>query len=62
VQAALENGFTFTAGQQWTLATETRKGLQNRTEALPMTIDAQYTAGFTWARQYGFRVVKSFRG
>ena len=60
VQAALENGFTFTAGQQWTLATETRKGLQNRTEALPMTIDAQYTAGFTWARQYGFRVVKSF--
>src|SRR5258708_14908265 len=25
-----------------------------------MTIDAQYTAGFTWARQYGFRVVKSF--
>ena len=59
-QAALENGFTVTAGQQWTLATETRKGLQNRTEALPMTIDAQYTAGFTWARQYGFRLVKNF--
>ncbi len=59
-QAALDNGLTFTAGQQWSLITETRKGLQNRTEALPMTIDAQYTAGFSWARQYGFRVVKNF--
>jgi hypothetical protein len=59
-QAALDNGLTFTAGQMWSLVTETRKGLQNRTEALPMTIDAQYTAGFSWARQYGFRVVKNF--
>ena len=23
-----------------------------------MTIDPQYTVGFSWARQYGFRVVK----
>jgi len=27
---------------------------------LPMTIDAQYTVGFSWARQYGFRVAKNF--
>lgn len=59
-QAALESGWTFTGGQMWSLATETRKGLDNRTEASPTTIDAQYTAGFSWARQYGFRVTKNF--
>jgi hypothetical protein len=59
-QAALSNGWSFTGGQMWSLATETRKGLDNRTEATPMTIDAQYNVGFTWARQYGFRVTKNF--
>jgi hypothetical protein len=59
-QASLSNGLTFTGGQQWSLATETKKGLDNRTEALPMTIDAQYNVGFTWQRQFGFRVTKSF--
>jgi hypothetical protein len=59
-QAALNDGWTFTGGQQWSLVTETRQGLDNRTEALPMTIDPQYTVGFSWARQYGFRVTKNF--
>ena len=59
-QAALSNGWSFTGGQMWSLATETRKALDNRTEATPMTIDAQYNVGFTWARQYGFRVTKNF--
>ena len=59
-QAALHNGWTFTGGQMWSLVTETRQGLDNRTEALPMTIDPQYTVGFSWARQYGFRVTKNF--
>ena len=59
-QAALNDGLTFTGGQMWSLATETKKGLDNRTEALPMTIDPQYNVGFTWARQFGFRVTKSF--
>ena len=59
-QAALNNGWTFTGGQMWSLVTETKKGLDNRTEALPMTIDAQYHVGFSWMRQYGFRVVKNF--
>jgi hypothetical protein len=59
-QAALNNGVSFTGGQMWSLATETKKGLDNRTEALPMTIDAQYAVGFSWARQFGFRVVKNF--
>jgi hypothetical protein len=59
-QAALDNGWTFTGGQMWSLITETKKGLDNRSEALPMTIDPQYTVGFSWARQYGFRVTKNF--
>lgn len=59
-QAALSDGLSFTGGQMWSLVTETKKGMENRTEATPLTIDAQYTAGFSWARQYGFRVVKSF--
>jgi hypothetical protein len=59
-QAALDDGLTFTGGQMWSLVTETKKGMDNRTEALPMTIDPQYNVGFSWARQYGFRVTKSF--
>jgi len=58
-QAAL-HGWTFTGGQMWSLVTETKKGVDNRSEALPMTIDAQYSLGFSWARQFGFRVAKSF--
>ena len=61
-QAALNNGWTFTGGQMWSLITETKKGVDNRSEALPMTIDAAYTAGFSWARQYGFRVSKNLLG
>ncbi len=59
-QASLSDGFSFTGGQMWSLVTETKKGMDNRTEALPMTIDPQYNVGFSWARQYGFRVVKDF--
>jgi hypothetical protein len=59
-QAALDNGFTFTGGQMWSLVTETKHGMDNRTEAVPMTIDPQYTVGFSWARQYGLRVSKNF--
>ncbi len=58
-QAELQSGWTFTGGQMWSLVTETTKGLQNRTEILPSTIDPQYEAGFVWERQYGFRVTKT---
>ncbi|HET6178319.1 MAG TPA: hypothetical protein VFE61_15405 [Candidatus Sulfotelmatobacter sp.] len=58
-QAAFDNGWTFTGGQMWSLVTETKKGVENRSEALPMTIDAQYTVGFSWARQFGLRVAKN---
>lgn len=59
-QAAMDNGWTVTGGQMWSLLTETKKGADNRSEALPMTIDAQYTVGFSWARQYGLRITKNF--
>lgn len=57
-QAQLNSGWTLTGGQMWSLATEYRHGLANLSEAIPLTIDAQYNVGFTWERQYGFRVVK----
>jgi hypothetical protein len=59
-QVALDDGWSLTGGQMWSLLTETKHGLDNRSEALPMTIDAQYHVGFSWARQYGLRVVKDF--
>jgi hypothetical protein len=59
-QAAFDNGWSFTGGQMWSLVTETKHGVDNRTEALPMVIDAAYTVGFSWARQYGLRVAKNF--
>ncbi len=57
-QAELNNGWTLTGGQMWSLATEYKSGLANRSEAIPLTIDSQYNVGFTWERQYGFRMVK----
>ncbi len=59
-QAAFDSGWTFTGGQMWSLVTETRKGTQPLSEAKPMTIDAQYNVGFSWERQFGFRISKSF--
>lgn len=57
-RAAFTDGWAVSAGQMWSLVTETTHGLDNGTEILPGTIDPQYTAGFVWNRQYGFRVTK----
>lgn len=59
-QAATKSGFTITGGQMWSLVTETKKGTDNRTENLPMTIDAQYHVGFSWTRQPGVRIQQKF--
>ena len=32
-QAKFDNGFSVTGGQMWSLVTETKKGVDNRTEA-----------------------------
>jgi hypothetical protein len=59
-QAAMKSGFTVTGGQMWSLVTETKKSTDNRTENLPMTIDAQYHVGFSWARQPAIRFQQKF--
>ncbi len=61
-QAALNNGWAFTAGQLWSLATEDRRDISNLSGdiLLPLTIDPNYVPGFVWERQYGFRVTKTF--
>jgi hypothetical protein len=61
-QAATQGGFKVTGGQMWSLVTETKKSTDNRTENLPMTVDAQYHVGFSWERQPGIRFQQSFGG
>jgi hypothetical protein len=60
-QAALNNGWAFTGGQLWSLATEDKKGVSNLSGDIltPLTIDPNYVPGFVWERQYGFRVTKT---
>ncbi len=58
--AKLTDGWDFSGGQGWSLATETTKGLTRGTEILPASIDPQYMTGFVWTRQYSFRVSKDF--
>jgi TolA-binding protein len=60
-QIALNNGWAFTGGQLWSLATEDKKGLSNLSQDIltPLTIDPNYVPGFVWERQYGFRVTKT---
>lgn len=55
-----DNGFTVAAGQMWSFVTESRKGIQNRSEAFPLQIDAQYVVGWAWQRAYGFRMAKNW--
>ncbi len=49
----------FDAGQMWSFLTTDKKGLSPRSEAVPLTIEAQYAVGFNWARQAAFRVTKT---
>src|SRR6202167_6138407 len=61
-QVALNNGWAFTGGQLWSMATEDRVGISNLSGDIltPVTIDPNYVAGFVWERQYGFRVTKTY--
>ena len=59
-EALFDNGLYITGGQMWSLVTEDKKNELNRQEDLPMVIDPQYVVGFTWARQYAFRVAKNW--
>jgi hypothetical protein len=59
-RADFANGFAFSAGQMWSLATENKKGIVNRQEWFPSQIDPQYVVGYTWQRAYAARITKSF--
>lgn len=48
------------AGQAWSTLTTEKKGVAPRQEFSPLTIDAQYAAGFNWARQWQLRAWKGF--
>jgi hypothetical protein len=55
-----ESGLYIAGGQMWSLVTESKKGIENRQEAFPLQIDAQYVVGWAWQRAYGFRVAQNF--
>jgi hypothetical protein len=52
--------FYVLGGQSWSLLTTNKIGITPRQENIPLTIDAQYVPGFSWARQAGLRFVKGF--
>lgn len=54
-----DNGFYILAGQNWSLATLYKQGLNPRQENVPQTIDAQYVTGFNWTRNPQLRIVKT---
>lgn len=53
-------GFSFLAGQNWSLVTMNGVGLEPRKENVPLTIDPQYVPGFVWARQPQLRATQKF--
>ena len=53
-------GLHVLAGQAWSLVTLNKIGITPGQENIPLTIDAQYVPGFTWARQAQIRVAKDF--
>jgi hypothetical protein len=57
-QVETRSGFSFVAGQTWSLLTLNRQGLSPRSEWIPSTIDAQYVVGYDWARQWSARVTE----
>jgi hypothetical protein len=65
-QASFTDGWSILGGQAWSLVTENKVGIApsddaGRTnDARPMTIDGQYSVGFTFARQDGLRLTKRF--
>jgi hypothetical protein len=52
-----DSGWYLLAGQNWSLVTLEKKGMDPRDENIPLTIDAQYVAGFQWTRNPQVRLV-----
>ena len=61
-QAELASGLSFTGGQMWTFASESKKGVSTIGSDIgsPVVIDPNYVPGFVFLRQYGFRVSQNF--
>jgi len=65
-QAKFDNGWSFLGGQAWSLTTENGVGISpdddmgKTNDARPKTIDANYSVGFDFTRQWGLRLTKSF--
>ncbi len=59
-QAAFKNGWTFTGGQMWSLWSSNKKGIENRQEWIPASIDGQYVVGYDFARLAALRITKNF--
>jgi hypothetical protein len=65
-QAKFDSGWSFLGGQMWSLVTENKASiapsddLGKTNDSRPMTIDPSYNVGFTFARQYGIRLTKTF--
>jgi hypothetical protein len=65
-QAKFDNGFSFLAGQAWSLVTENGASiapdddLGRTNDARPKTIDPSYNVGFVFSRQFGWRVTQKF--
>jgi len=57
------SGWTFSAGQGWSLAAENKKGINTAAAqiALPMQIDPNYVTGLVWTRAGNLRVTRSFK-
>ncbi len=57
--AKTTSGWDFSGGTGMVAGDGNHPGLTRGTEILPSTIDPQYEAGFVWARQESFRVIKN---
>jgi hypothetical protein len=53
-------GWHLLAGQSWSLLTQNTVGITPRKENIPLTIDANYVAGFNYTRNWQIRMVKDF--
>jgi hypothetical protein len=53
-------GFHFLGGQAWSLLTQNTVGITARKENVPLTIDANYVAGFNYTRNWQLRVVQDW--
>jgi uncharacterized coiled-coil protein SlyX len=58
LQAEMANGWTFSAGQFWSLITTDRKGIALRGEFIPNVMEASYIIGYDYVRQTALRITK----